>query len=156
MKVYLASYHGRADKLSHRIFDGLTKFFTRGKYSHSEIAIALSDGRYRCYTSSFRDGGVRVKVMDLPSDKWVLVALDITPKQVQDYYARTLGAKYDLFGAMGSVAVFRQSHERYFCSEWCFNAIFGSDKGWRFSPSDLADIAFELYLNDMIFERGES
>ncbi|MDO9927465.1 enoyl-CoA hydratase, partial [Glaesserella parasuis] len=25
-----------------------------------------------------------------------------------------------------------------FCSEWCFNAIFNSEQGWRFSPNQLA------------------
>lgn len=39
-KVYLANYHGQADKLFHRICDGLTKFLTHGQYSHCEIAIA--------------------------------------------------------------------------------------------------------------------
>ncbi|WP_432481602.1 enoyl-CoA hydratase [Moraxella sp. ZY200743] len=139
-KVYLASYHGRASKLSHRICDGITKFFTRGKYSHCEIAIALPDGRYECYTSSYRDGGVRCKVMDLPSDKWELTPLSITHEQVKAYFKHTQGAGYDLWGALGAVALFHQSQERYFCSEWCYNAIFGSDKGWRFSPSDLYDL----------------
>ncbi|MDO9950445.1 enoyl-CoA hydratase, partial [Glaesserella parasuis] len=27
-----------------------------------------------------------------------------------------------------------------FCSEWCFNAIFNSEQGWRFSPNQLAEI----------------
>ncbi|WP_264673368.1 hypothetical protein [Moraxella bovoculi] len=70
-KVYLASYHGRASKLTHRFCDGITKFFTRGKYSHSEIAVSLGDGRYRCYTSSLRDGGVRMKVMQLDPDSGI-------------------------------------------------------------------------------------
>ncbi|MDO4440601.1 MAG: enoyl-CoA hydratase [Moraxella sp.] len=138
--VYLACYHGRADKLSHRIFDGITRFFTRGKYSHTEIAIALSDGRYECYTSSYRDGGVRCKVMDLFADKWELIPLSITHEQVKDYFKHTQGAGYDLWGALGAVALFKQSDKKFFCSEWCYNAIFGSDKGWRFSPSDLASM----------------
>ncbi|HHF3932515.1 TPA: enoyl-CoA hydratase, partial [Haemophilus influenzae] len=29
---------------------------------------------------------------------------------------------------------------KYFCSEWCFNAICGSESGWRFSPNQLAAI----------------
>lgn len=137
--VYVAFYHGRADKLFHRICDGITRFFTMGKYSHCEIAIATDSDEYLCYTSSYRDGGVRVKKMVL-DDKWELVPIDISPKQVEEYFNKTLGASYDLFGALGSVALFKQSSKRFFCSEWCYNAIYGSDKGWRFSPSDLYDL----------------
>lgn len=147
--VYLACYHGRADKLSHRIFDGITRFFTRGKYSHCEVAIALPDGRYQCYSSSYRDGGVRVKTMRLPADKWDLLALDGLPAaRIEDYFAQTKGAGYDLLGALGCVAGFGQHAHRYFCSEWCFNVIFGSNQGWRFSPSQLAQIACHLSIVD--------
>ena len=140
-KVFLASYHGRADKLSHRIFDGITKFFTRGKYSHSEIAIALPDGRYQCYTSSFRDGGVRTKSMHLDDKKWDLLPLDgLSESEVHRYFYHTKDAGYDLLGALGSVIGLRQHQQKYFCSEWCFNAIFGSNQGFRFSPVVLAEV----------------
>ena len=148
-KVFLACYHGRADKLSHRICDRITLFFTRGKYSHCEIAIALPDGRYECYSSSIRDGGVRTKTMRLSSDKWDLLALDGLPAaHIEDYFAQTKGAGYDLFGALGCVAGFRQHTYRYFCSEWCFNAIFGSTQGFRFSPNQLAEIVRHLSILD--------
>lgn len=137
-KVYLACYHGRASKRWHRICDGITKFFTRGKYSHCEIAVHLHGNRYKCYSSSYRDGGVRVKVMALDDAKWDLVPLDITPKQVRQYFGATRGAGYDLIGALGCVAGLRQHPYKYFCSEWCFNAIHDSDQGWRFSPVMLA------------------
>ena len=139
-KVYLACYHGRAKKFSHRICDGITKFFTKGRYSHCEIAISLSDGRFECYTSSYRDGGVRCKAMDLPSDKWELVPLSITHEQVKAYFKHTQGEGYDLWGALGVVALFKQSDKKFFCSEWCYNCIFNSNKGYRFSPSDLYDL----------------
>ncbi|WFF38034.1 enoyl-CoA hydratase [Moraxella nasibovis] len=144
-QVYLACYHGRASRLSHRICDGITKFFTKGGYSHCEIAISLSDGRYQCYSSSYRDGGVRTKTMRLSSDKWDLLALDGLPAaRIEDYFAQTKEAGYDLFGALGCVAGLRQHADRYFCSEWCFNVIFGSNQGWRFSPNQLAQIACHL------------
>ncbi|WP_432481705.1 enoyl-CoA hydratase [Moraxella sp. ZY200743] len=139
-KIYLACYHGSAKKLSHRICDGITRVFTKGRYSHCEIAIALPNGRYECYTSSYRDGGVRCKEMVLPIDKWDLIPLSITHERVKDYFKHTQGAGYDLWGALGVVALFSQSKERYFCSEWCFNAIFSSNEGWRFSPNDLASM----------------
>ena len=136
-KVYLACYHGKASKLWYRICDNITKFFTRGKYSHCEIAIHLHGNRYKCYSSSYRDGGVRTKTMMLDDGKWDLIPLDITHAQVQQYFGATRGAGYDLFGALGCVAGLRQHPTKYFCSEWCFNAIHGSNQGWRFSPVQL-------------------
>ena len=148
-KVYLACYHGKARKSLHRFCDNLTRFFTRGKYSHCEIAIALPDGRYECYSSSIRDGGVRTKIMPLNPDKWDLIALDgISPEQITRYYRQNHGLGYDLLGALGCVVGLRQYPNKYFCSEWCFNAIFGSDEGWRFSPNQLAQIVRHLSILD--------
>ena len=139
-KVYLALYKGRADKLSYRFYDSVTRFFTRGQYSHCEIAIHIHNNIYQCYSSSIRDGGVRVKAMVLDPAKWDLVALDVSERQVQQYFGATRGAGYDLIGALGCVAGLRQHPNRYFCSEWCFNAIHHSDQGWRFSPVQLYEI----------------
>lgn len=148
-KVYLACYHGQADKLSHRIFDGITRFFTRGKYSHCEIAIALPDGRYQCYSSSYRDGGVRTKSMHLDDKKWDLIALDgVSITQIQNAYKCTQGSDYDLLGALGCVAGLPQNADKFFCSEWCYNAIFGSNQGFRFSPNQLAEIVRHLSILD--------
>lgn len=145
-KVYLACYYGQADKLYHRICDSITKFFTRGKYSHCEIAIALPNGYYECYTSSYRDGGVRCKIMDLPSDKWELIILDGLHKDdIETYFDATKRADYDLLGALGCVLGFRQSDRKFFCSEWCYNAIFGSNQGWRFNPTQLLLIVKGIY-----------
>lgn len=148
-KVFLACYHGQADKLSHRIFDGITRFFTRGKYSHCEIAILQADGAYLCYTSSYRDGGVRIKRMSLPSDKWDLIPIEgLSDGEVRRYFTATQGSGYDLLGALGCVAGLRQHPDRYFCSEWCYNAIFGSNQGFRFSPNQLAEIVRHLSILD--------
>lgn len=148
-KIYLASYHGKADKPFHRICDNITRFFTRGNYSHSEIAIALPDGRFECYSSSIRDKGVRCKVMVLPSDKWDLIALDgVSDGQIRQYFRATQGARYDLFGALGCVAGLPHKAGKFFCSEWCYNAIFASNQGFRFSPNQLAEIVRHLSILD--------
>lgn len=139
-KVFLACYHGRASKRWHRVCDALTKFFTRGKYSHCEIVVHLHGNKYRCYSSSYRDGGVRVKAMALDSDKWDLLPLAVSQSQIERYFRATDGAGYDLIGALGCVAGLRQHPNRYFCSEWCFNAITGNQEGWRVSPVMLAEI----------------
>ncbi|OAV00220.1 MULTISPECIES: hypothetical protein [Moraxella] len=138
-KVYLACYHGRADKVGHRLCDGITRFITKGKYSHCEIAIKVQGNIYHCYSSSIRDGGVRRKTM-LLDDKWDILPIDIPPAQVKQYFGATTGSGYDLLGALGVVFGLRQHTSKYFCSEWCYNAIFGKTGGWRFSPNDLYEI----------------
>lgn len=147
--LYLACYHGKAKKPLHRLCDSITRFFTRGKYSHCELAIALPDGRYQCYSSSYRDGGVRVKVMNLPADKWDLLPLDgLSAADIKHYFDQTQGLGYDLLGALGCVAGLPQRQDKFFCSEWCYNAIFGSDEGFRFSPNQLAAVISHLSYLD--------
>lgn len=135
-KVYLALYKGRADKFSYRFYDAVTRFFTRGQYSHCEIAVHIHNNIYHCYSSSIRDGGVRRKSMML-DDKWDLIKLDIDESQIRQFYGATEGSGYDLWGALGVVAGLRQHPHKYFCSEWCFEAITNKQDGWRFSPNDL-------------------
>lgn len=140
--VYLALYKGRKKgknltALLSRFSDWLTRKLTKGEYSHSEVAI-VNNGRTFCYSSSIRDGGVRKKEMTLDSEKWDLIKLErVSESQVRLYFEKTKGAKYDWWGAIGIVCGIRQKRSKFFCSEWCFNAIKGGDQGWRFSPNEL-------------------
>ncbi len=142
-KVYLAFYKGRKQvtnvkTLAFRFTDWLTRFSTKGEFSHVEIAIKRDDGKYDCFSSSSRDGGVRTKVMDVTGSNWQLVPIGVHHLLIQSYYESTKYQKYDLLGAIASTIPFIQLKNRQFCSEWCFNAIkAGSKEGWRFSPNDL-------------------
>ena len=146
--IYLASYKGKriAGNYSLKAFynsfqDALIRLLTKGVYSHCEIAILRADGQYDCYSASIRDGGVRHKVMRLPSDRWDLQVIDnIQSHSVLSYYRLTRRHRYDTLGALGIVFLSPQSHAKSFCSEWCYNVIFQSIDGWRFSPSDLITI----------------
>lgn len=84
--IYLALYRGRRDGTGWRVWcaratDWLTRQITRGQYSHCEIAIRLPENDaagsplYECRSASIRDGGVRVKTMPLPPDKWDVIPL---------------------------------------------------------------------------------
>lgn len=150
-QVYLALYRYKkpvtsAKTLFYRSLDTLTKWLTRGRYSHCELAIKRKDGRYVCYSSSYRDGGVRKKVMRLPTARWDLIPLTVEADTVRRYYAKTLSCGYDRLGALGLVLPLPYSGHQYFCSEWCFDALAaeGCRQGWRFSPNDLAVVA-QLY-----------
>lgn len=155
-QVYLALYKGnRSGKgfavLIARLGDWLTCKLTKGKYSHCELAVARREWLsghhydnevvYDCYSASIRDGGVRCKQIDLDSGKWDLIPLNgITETQIKGYFEQTKGKSYDWLGALGVVLFTPQSRDKFFCSEWCFNAIFNSNHGWRFSPNHLAAI----------------
>ena len=152
LKIYLALYKGRRDGTGAQVWaarfsDWLTRKLTRGQYSHCEIVEFVGDNEYRCHSSSIRDGGVRMKTMPLPSEKWDLIALpDVAGSlkaNLAAVFARTQGQRYDLAGALGVVFKTRQRHERWFCSEWC-GQVLGLSEPRRFSPNDLAVIARSL------------
>ncbi|KGQ61706.1 enoyl-CoA hydratase [Gallibacterium anatis] len=154
-QVYLALYKGKRDGHSLysywcRLSDWLIRKFTRGKYSHCEIAVKKEtnftarydcDVYYECYSSSVRDGGVRKKVIDVEDGKWDLIPLTgVSESQVIYHYQLTKGKKYDWWGALGLVFLIHERRNRYFCSEWCARAINYGCEGWRFSPNHLAAI----------------
>ncbi len=143
--VYVAFYKHKRKITSlktffYAVFDGATRVATRGRYSHCEVAVLRNDGLYDCYSASARDGGVRKKSMPLPAYKWDLCKVCCDVRQLADYYAKTKNSGYDWLGAFGLVLPFTQNSGRYFCSEWCFNAIKNSEDGWRFSPNQLEPV----------------
>ncbi|MGQ0286798.1 enoyl-CoA hydratase [Pasteurellaceae bacterium 22721_9_1] len=154
-QIYLALYKGKKTgknptALLARFSDWLTRKLTKGIYSHCELVVEKKEFvggdpypyvTYDCYSSSIRDGGVRYKNMLLDRDKWDLIPINmISEQQIIRYFNQTKGAKYDWCGAFGIVFGVKHKRSRYFCSEWCFNTLFNSTDGWRFSPNDLAEI----------------
>ena len=148
--IYLALYHGHRGGTGWRVWaarftDGLTRILTRGRYSHCELAVRLPETaggqEYECYSASLRDGGVRMKTMPLPADKWDLIPLDdaVLHAHTVGLYLRTAGQGYDLPGAFGVVFMLPENRRCWFCSEWVGKAL-GLSESWRFSPNDLAVI----------------
>jgi len=138
MTIYIAFYKGHGGNWWQRTQDRLIRFFTRGKYSHCEIAELASPrlGAYNCFTSSPRDGGVRIKGMGLPSAKWDLIAIEGGGDEAAEFYLAHKGKKYDWLGVLGFVLRTKQSPNRYFCSEYVAEFL-GFPEPWRFSPNDL-------------------
>lgn len=147
--IYLALYHGHRGGTGLKVWvarftDGLTRILTRGRYSYCEIAIRLavqdSEPQYECYSASLRDGGVRRKIMPLPSAKWDLIELpDSVGGRLETLWSQTQSQGYDLPGAFGVVFGLPENRRRWFCSEWAGKAL-GLAESWRFSPNDLAAI----------------
>ena len=147
--IYLALYHGHRGGTGLKVWaarftDGLTRVLTRGRYSHCELAVRLPETaggqEYECYSASLRDGGVRRKIMPLPSAKWDLIPLpDSVGGRLETLWSQTQSQGYDLPGAFGVVFGLPENRRRWFCSEWV-GAALGLSESWRFSPNDLAAI----------------
>lgn len=134
--VYLAMYKAEGNWV-----DKVIRLFTGKPYSHCEIAVEVVEGLPYCYSSSPRDGGVRRKIMKLPKEKWDLIPLPYTRGQkVEDFYQKTRGKKYDFLGAIGCVLPLRQKPSRYYCSEWCYEAILGQAPKTAISPNQLTSL----------------
>ena len=144
-KVYLALYKGRKDGTGvkvqlARLTDWAIRKITRGKYSHCEIAIDLG-GKFECYSASWRDGGVRCKLIHLSLEKWDLIEFPETvAEQARALYRKTLGAKYDTWGVFATVLPHvKGNHTQWFCSEWCAMTL-GLSQPEQYSPNSLAKL----------------
>lgn len=143
-QVYLALYKGKRnikrplDRVK-RVIDFAIRQITNSPYSHCEIAVQIQSDRFVCYSASLTDGGVRKKVMPLPSDKWDLIAIDdpAIVVRTEKLFAQTTGAKYDFLGVTGVVLHNAHSKSRWFCSEWCAAAL-GLPKPQQYSPETLS------------------
>ena len=150
--VYLALYKGRRDGAWYRpgvaaarLSDWIIRTLTGSPYSHCELAVLIpplngdpaDPAVFDCYSSSIRDGGVRVKTMPLPDAKWDLIPVPATEAQVRAAFETTRGAKYDWLGATGVIARWRHDKRKWFCSEWCAMAL-GLPNPERFCPGSLA------------------
>ncbi|OAQ15037.1 enoyl-CoA hydratase [Bibersteinia trehalosi Y31] len=157
-KVYLAMYKAEGNWV-----DKVIRLFTGKPYSHCEIFIETVELRkvydedfeptlralpcYKAYSSSPRDGGVRCKTITRPTntyggafkpENWDLFLLPYASGQkVEAFYQKTRGKKYDFLGAVGCVIPIREKPNRWYCSEWCYQAITGDHK--QLSPNKLAE-----------------
>lgn len=144
--IYLAFYKGHHTgdgfirNVLYRLIDWTVRITTHGIYSHCEIAIQNDDSsNFTCYSSSQRDGGVRVKTMPLSPEKWDLIEIrqvNLFP-QIINFFNRTKDEKYDYLGALGVVLRIGNSEKRWFCSEWCAHVLGLSDE-CHVSPNSLA------------------
>ena len=133
--IELAFYKGRS-----RPFDRLIQWWTRGPYSHCEVATHRSaSGAAWCISASYLDGGVRGKWIVLDLDRWDIVPVSSVDTAVaHEWLAKHAGRKYDLAGLLGFVwRPQAGSRRRWFCSEACA-AILGIQEAWRFDPNTLA------------------
>lgn len=143
--VYVAFYkHKRPlnswKNICFRLFDEIIRLTTYGKYSHCEVVMPNfekdGDLLFECYSASNRDGGVRLKLMPLPKERWDLIKVNVNTDLIRLFFKQTKGLKYDMLGAIGVVLPIDEDSHRYFCSEWCAGAI-GLANPHKYSPNSL-------------------
>lgn len=143
--IRIAFYRGHT-----RLFNRLVSWWLRGGYSHCELMVErMSDGRWLCASSSYQDGGVRLKSIDLAPDRWAVVSVPGDLEQALRWFEARIGAGYDVPGLLGFVwRRARQDQRRWFCSEAVAAAI-GYREPWRFDPCTLYAAAMrDAAIND--------
>ncbi|GAA4425762.1 hypothetical protein [Acidovorax lacteus] len=133
--MQVAFYKGRK-----RLFNRLVSWWLRGPYSHCELVVRIDGaGQASCLSSSFVDGGVRLKCMWLNPEHWDVVPLPgyVSPSVAYQWAYDHAGAGYDVLGLIGFVwRPQRGAPRRWFCSE-AVAAVLGYPEPWRFDPMTL-------------------
>jgi hypothetical protein len=120
-----------------RLFNRLVRWWTKGSYSHVELAFWCEEEQHwTCYSSSFLDGGVRKTVINLDSGNWDLVDVsDFDEVYARNWYEERLGCGYDVMALFGFFwRVFPEDKGKYFCSESAAAALKFREP-WRFDPN---------------------
>ena len=154
--LHLASYKGPASGLLHQLSHWLICHlkprcwwpYLPALYSHNELVFSTcEDGLSQCASSSARDGGVRVKWIDLNTGRWDVIPLpqydDEQSLQASYWFFRHAGEKYDYLGVAAFIktlsALVREVWNRWFCSE-AIAAALGIKDPAKQSPQELHDL----------------
>lgn len=131
--MLIAFYKGKT-----RLFNRLTSWWLRGPYSHCELVLGTNGiGQAICASSSFLDGGVRVKHMRLDPAHWDVVEVAGSADDAWAWIRVHEGQGYDLLGLVGFVLrVLGQDQTRWVCSE-AVAAMLRRPEPWRFDPCSL-------------------
>ena len=131
--LQVAFYKGRT-----RLFNRLVSWWLNGPYSHAELILDTdADGYAACASSSFLDGGVRLKYMRLDPEHWDIVDVQGDKATAWAWLKEHDGDQYDTFGLLG--LVWRRgkgSPDKVWCTE-SVAAMLGYDEPWRFDPMTL-------------------
>ena len=141
--VLVALY--KVDAKGANYIDTAISWFSRSKYTHVELV--LSDGYM--YSSSPRDDGVRRKKHIKDDSSWDYIAVDADEANILKFYEMTKKSDYDIKGIFGFVFPVSDRTSKWFCSEWCANALKISDIEifWKTSPHKLKPSDMYTILN---------
>ena len=121
-----------------RLFNRLTAWWLRGAYSHCELILGTDhNGLAVCASSSFMDGGVRIKHMQLDPAHWDVLDVGGRTDEAWTWLQEHHGERYDLLGLAGFVArALGHGSCRWLCSE-AVAAMLDMPDAWRFDPCSL-------------------
>lgn len=125
--VQLAFYKAKGDWV-----DWIVRKWTKSIYSHCEVVIGDT-----WFSSSPRDGGVRMKKIEYKPEDWDLVEYKgVSEVAVHELYRKTKGCKYDFVGILLSqwLPLGLQSQDKFYCSEWSASLLFPKT---NISPGEL-------------------
>lgn len=102
-----------------RWFARLVCLLRGGDSAHCETAHRWVGDVYDCVSSSWMDGGVRGKIIEMPRQKWRVYEVPGSPDDVRRWLVDHAGEKYDWLGLFGFVLPFRIPGflRRWFCAE---------------------------------------
>lgn len=115
--------------------DLLIRVFTHSKYSHVEI-VHNKDW----YSSSPRDGRVRVKQIVDDGNSWDFVEVDIDKERLYQKYREYRGRGYDFKGILLSniLPIGWHNKDKMTCSEFVADVL-GYSEPAKHSPQDIVD-----------------
>ena len=130
MKVKIAFYKAKGDWV-----DFLVRLWTNSPYSHVEI-VHNKDW----YSSSPRDGGVRVKQIQDDGNSWDFIEVDIDTERLHQKYREYKGKGYDFKGIFLSNVLPLGWHnkDKVTCSEFVAGVL-GYDKPHKYNPQQILD-----------------
>ncbi len=127
--LHLAFYNGRKHG---RWLDRVIARHDRGPFSHVELVFTRHPRgrRVPCFSSSWRDGGVRFKWLALGgvnARKWTVIPVPLWPTdvlRVRNWCVGQVGGRYDVPGVLAFKLPFvRNRLDWWFCSEICTRAL---------------------------------
>ncbi len=134
--MYAAFYKSTKNGLP-GIYNRAVRWWERGKYSHVELV--FSDGISG--SSSYMDGGVRLKPIEYSADRWDFIELpNYLEANARKWFETHQGEPYDLLGNIRFVFdALPDSKTAWFCSE-AFAESIGLQDSWRYGPNLLASV----------------
>ncbi|MEN9926645.1 MAG: hypothetical protein RL268_2771 [Pseudomonadota bacterium] len=101
-----------------RLFARVIGWWQRHDSAHCEVSGTWDGKAHECVGASFLDRGVRLKVIDMPPEKWRIYEIDRPAGVVASWYDRHAGDDYDVLGLLGFLwRPIRGRGRRWFCSE---------------------------------------
>lgn len=123
------------------IYGRAVRLIDRGPYSHCELV--FYDGISA--SSSWMDGGVRLKRIEYNPQHWDFIELPAhLEPAARVWFEAHKGEPYDLLGNLRfAFFLVKESPEGWFCSE-AMAASLGILQGWRLGPNGLASILYSI------------